>query len=164
MDFTDLNKACPKDSFPLPKIDQLVDSTAGHALLSFMDANSGYNLIPVYEPDQEHTSFITDRGLYYYIGMPFGLLNAGATYQRLVNKMFEKQIGKMMDVYVDHILRCLWLLGKRNSNVRGGIRLTPSLLCEQADGKRRNAVHRYGKAILCPCLGLPEVEAVFPGS
>lgn len=104
MDFTDFNKACPKDSFPLPRIDQLVDSTAGHALLSFMDAYSGYNQIPMYGPDQEHTFFITDRGLYCYIGMPFGLLNAGATYQRLVNMMFEKQIGKTMEVYVDDML------------------------------------------------------------
>ncbi|XP_074347670.1 uncharacterized protein LOC141686541 [Apium graveolens] len=104
MDFTDLNKACPKDSFPLPRINQLVDSTAGHALLSFMDAYSGYNQIPMYGPDQEHTSFITDRGLYYYIGMPFGLLNAGVTYQRLVNKMFKYQSGKNMEAYVDDML------------------------------------------------------------
>ncbi|XP_017250742.1 uncharacterized protein LOC108221371 [Daucus carota subsp. sativus] len=66
-----------------------------------MDAYSGYNHIPMYEPDQEHTSFITDRGLYCYIGMPFGLINAGATYQRLVNMMFKDQIGKTMEVYVD---------------------------------------------------------------
>nr|XP_017247956.1 PREDICTED: uncharacterized protein LOC108219166 [Daucus carota subsp. sativus] len=104
VDFTDLNKACPKDSFPLPRIDQLVDATAGHALLSFMDAYSGYNQIPMHEPDQEHTSFITDRGLYCYIGMPFGLINAGATYQRLVNMMFKDQIGKTMEVYVDDML------------------------------------------------------------
>ncbi|XP_063942768.1 uncharacterized protein LOC135150410 [Daucus carota subsp. sativus] len=104
VDFTDLNKACPKDSFPLPKIDQLVDATAGHALLSFTDAYSGYNQIPMHEPDQEHTSFITDRGLYCYIGMPFGLINAGATYQRLVNMMFKEQIGKTMEVYVDDML------------------------------------------------------------
>ncbi|KAK1388756.1 hypothetical protein POM88_016934 [Heracleum sosnowskyi] len=104
VDFTDLNKACPKDSFPLPRIDQLVDATAGHALLSFMDAYSGYNHIPIYGPDQEHTSFITNRGLYCYIGMPFGLINAGATYQRLVNMMFKKQIGKTMEVYVDDML------------------------------------------------------------
>ena len=104
VDFTDLKKACPKDSFPLPRIDQLVDATAGHALLSFMDAYSGYNQIPMYEPDQEDTSFITDRGLYCYIGMPFGLLNAGATYQRLVNMMFKEQIGKTMEVYVDDML------------------------------------------------------------
>ena len=104
VDFTDLNMACPKDSFPLPRIDQLVDATAGHALLSFMDAYSGYNQIPMYEPDQEHTSFITNRGLYCYIGMPFGLINVGATYQRLVNMMFKEQIGKTMEVYVDDML------------------------------------------------------------
>ncbi|XP_074352084.1 uncharacterized protein LOC141691245 [Apium graveolens] len=104
VDFTDLNKAYPKDSFPLPRIDQLVDVTAGHALLSFMDAYSGYNQIPIYEPDQEHTSFITDRGLYCYIGMPFGLINVGATYQRLVNKIFKRLIEKTMEVYVDDIL------------------------------------------------------------
>ncbi|XP_074351545.1 uncharacterized protein LOC141690665 [Apium graveolens] len=89
------------DSFPLPRIDQLVDATAGHALLSFMDAYSGYKQIPMYGPDQEHTSFITNRGLYCYIGMSFGLINTGATYQRLVNKMFKRQIGKTMEVYVD---------------------------------------------------------------
>ena len=87
VNFTDLNKSCPKDSFPLPQIDQLVDSTAGNALLNYMEAYSGYNQIPMYVPDQEHTSFITNRGLYCYIGMPFRLLNAGATYQRLVNMM-----------------------------------------------------------------------------
>ena len=63
VDFTDLNKACPKDSFPLPRIDQLVDSTFGHKLLSFMDAFSGYNLILMNEDDQEKTSFITSQGL-----------------------------------------------------------------------------------------------------
>ena len=62
VDFIDLNKACPKDSFPLPRIDQLVDATSRHVLLSFMDAYSGYNQIPMHVPDQEHTSFITDLG------------------------------------------------------------------------------------------------------
>jgi hypothetical protein len=60
VDFTDLNKACPNDSFPLPQIDLLVDSTAGHELLSFMDALSGYNQIYMEEADQEKTVFITD--------------------------------------------------------------------------------------------------------
>uniref|UniRef100_A0A803QSU0 Reverse transcriptase domain-containing protein n=1 Tax=Cannabis sativa TaxID=3483 RepID=A0A803QSU0_CANSA len=104
VDFTDLNKACPKDSFPLPSIDQLVDATAGHELLSFMDAYSGYNQIPMYEPDQEHTSFITDRCLYCYKVMPFGLINASATYQRLVNMMFADLLGDTMEVYVDDML------------------------------------------------------------
>ena len=91
MDFIDLNKACPKDSFPLPRIDQLVDSTAGHKLLKFMDAFSGYNQIKMDEEDQEKTAFITSQRLYCYKVMSFGLINAGATYQRLVNKMFNKQ-------------------------------------------------------------------------
>ena len=89
VDFTDLNKACPKDSFPLPRIDQLVDSTAGHKLLTFMDAFSGYNQIMMDEGDQEKTSFITSNRLFCYKVMPFGLKNAGATYQKLMNKMFH---------------------------------------------------------------------------
>ena len=85
VDFTDLNQACPKDSFPLPRIDQLIDLTAEHKLLTFMDAFSGYNQILMVEEDQEKTAFVTSQGLYYYRVMPFGLKNAGATYQRLVN-------------------------------------------------------------------------------
>jgi len=80
VNFTDLNKACPKNSYPLPRIDQLVDSTAGHQLLSFMDAFSGYNQIKMDETDQEKTSFITSQGLFCYKVMLFSLKNAGATY------------------------------------------------------------------------------------
>lgn len=94
VDFTDLNKACPKDSFPLPHIDRLVEATAGHKLLSFMDAFSGYNQIMMDPEDQEKTAFITERGTYCYEVMPFGLKNAGATYQRLVNNMFAGQLAK----------------------------------------------------------------------
>jgi hypothetical protein len=104
VDFTNLNKACPNDSFPLPWIDLLVDSTSGHELLSFMGAFSGYNQIYMDEADQEKTYFITDRGLYYYKMMPFGLKNTGATYQRLVNKMFQRQVGRNVEVYVDDML------------------------------------------------------------
>ena len=78
VDFIDLNKARPKDSYPLPWVDVLVDSTAQHQLLSFMDAFSGYNKIKMDEANQEKTSFVTNQGL----------KNAGATYQRLMNKMF----------------------------------------------------------------------------
>ena len=88
IDFTDINKACPKDSFPLPRIDLIVDATAGHELLSFMDALSGYNQISMDPDDQEKTSFVTAQGTYCYYVMSFGLKNAGATYQRLVNRMF----------------------------------------------------------------------------
>ena len=104
VDFTDLNKACPKDSFPLPRIDQLVDSTVGHKLLTFMDAFLGYNQIVMDEADQEKTSFITSRGLFCYKMMPFGLKNEGATYQRLMNRMFHNQIGKNVEVYIDDML------------------------------------------------------------
>ena len=78
--FTDLNKACRKDSYPLPRIDTLVDSTARHQLLSFMDAFSGYTEIKMEESDQEKTSFITSQRLFYYKVTPFRLKNAGATY------------------------------------------------------------------------------------
>ena len=88
IDFTDLNKSCPKDPFPLPHIDKLVDATAGHQLMSFMDAFSGYNQILMHGKDQEKTSFMTFKGIYCYKVMPFGLKNAGSTYQRLVNMMF----------------------------------------------------------------------------
>jgi hypothetical protein len=104
VDFTDLNKACPKDSFPLPRIDQLVDSTTGHKLLTFMDAFSGYNQIMMDENDQEKTSFITSRGLFCYKVMSFGLKNARATFQRLMNRMFHDQISGNVKVYVDDML------------------------------------------------------------
>ena len=77
--FTDLNKACPKNSYLLPHINQLVDLTAGYQLLSFMDAFSGYNQIKMDEVDQEKTPFITSQGLFCYKVMPFGLKNVGAT-------------------------------------------------------------------------------------
>ena len=92
IDFTDVNRACQKDSFPLPQIDLIIDATAGHELLSFMDAFLGYNQIRMDPSDQENTSFVTGQGTYYYQVMPFELKNVGATYQRLVKKMFQKQI------------------------------------------------------------------------
>ena len=104
IDFTDLNKACPKDCFPLPRIDQMVDATSGYEILSFMDAYLGYNQISMHVADQEHTSFQTDKGIYCYVVMPFGLKNAGATYQRLVNRMFRAQLGRNMEVYIDDML------------------------------------------------------------
>lgn len=88
VNYSYLNKACSKDSFPLLRIDQLVNRTASE-LLSFMDAYSGYNQILMYMPDQDNTSFIMYLGLYCYQVMPFSLKNVGATYQRLVNSMFK---------------------------------------------------------------------------
>ena len=104
VDFTNLNKACPKDSYPLPCIDQLVNSTASHKLLSFMDAFLGYNQIRMDKADQEKISFITSQGLFCYKVMSFGLKNVGITYQRLVNHMFRPQIGRNVEVHVDDML------------------------------------------------------------
>ncbi|KAK0578895.1 hypothetical protein LWI29_017921 [Acer saccharum] len=104
VDYTDLNRACPKDNFPLSKIDQLIDSTAGNKLLSCMDAFSGYKQIMMHPADQDKTSFITGHGLYCYKVMPFGLKNARATYQRLVNKLFRQLIGRSMEVCIDDMI------------------------------------------------------------
>ena len=82
----------------------MVDSMVRHELLSFMDAFSGYNQIKINEEDQKKTSFVTSQGLFCYKVMPFGLKNAGATYQRLMNKMFTHQIGRNVQVYVDDML------------------------------------------------------------
>jgi hypothetical protein len=92
IDLTNLNKACPKANLPLPRIDMFVDSTVGHELLSFMDAFPSYNHIHMHSADQEKTTFITNQGLYCYRVMPFRLKNAGAMFQRLMNKMFWEQL------------------------------------------------------------------------
>ena len=86
VDFTCLNKHCPKDHFPLPRIDQIIDSTAGCERLSFLDAYSGYNQIRLKKDDEVKTAFITPYGVFCYRTMPFGLKNAGATYQRMMQK------------------------------------------------------------------------------
>jgi hypothetical protein len=90
IDYTSLNKACPKDSFALSHIDQVIDSTAGCDLLSFLDAYSGYHQIPLYQPDQIKTSFITPYRAYCYVTMPFGLKNARATYQRTMQRCLQE--------------------------------------------------------------------------
>ena len=94
----------PERQYPFLQIGTMVDSTARHELLSFMDAFSGYNQIKMKEDDQERTSFATSQGLFCYKVMPFGLKNAEATYQRLMNRMFTHQIGRNIQVYVDDML------------------------------------------------------------
>ena len=89
MDFTDLNKTCPKDPFPIPQIDQLVDAIVGYPRMSFLDAFQGYHQIPLALNDQENTTFVTLTGNYHYKVMPFGLKNAGSTYQRMMTRIFE---------------------------------------------------------------------------
>lgn len=104
IDFTDLNKYCPKSCYPLPTIDIIVEAITGYAVLMFLDAYKGYHQILMDEEDAEKTAFITDIGVFCYKKMPFGLENAGATYQRLVNKVFEDLIGRNMEVYVDDMV------------------------------------------------------------
>src|SRR3954467_9603162 len=99
-----VNKNCPKDHFPLPRIDQIIDSTAWCDLLSFLDAYSGYNQIRMKEEDEEHTSFITPYGVFCYRTMPFGLKNAGATYQQMMQACLKEQIRRNVQVYVDDII------------------------------------------------------------
>ena len=104
VDFMDLNKACLKNPFPLPRIDQLVDATAGHPRMSFLDVFQGYHQIPLVQNDQEKTYFVTPIENYYYKVMPFGLKNAGSTYQRMMTRMFEPQLGKNIEVYIDDMV------------------------------------------------------------
>jgi ribonuclease HI len=104
VDYTSLNKACPKVPYPLPRIDQIVDSTAGCKTLSFLDAYSGFHQIKMKESDQLATSFITPFGMYCYTTMPFGLRNAGTTYQRCMNHVFEEHIGRTVEAYIDDIV------------------------------------------------------------
>jgi len=104
VDFTDLNKASPKDSYPLPNIDALVDSAAGCKLLSFLDAFSGYNQIKMHPMDEEKTAFMTERSCYCYRLMPFGLKTAGAMYQRLMDKLFAPMLGRNVQAYVDDMV------------------------------------------------------------
>ena len=104
VDFCDLNKASPKDDFPLPRIDMLVDSTARHSILSFMDEFSRYNQIMMALEDMEKTSFITEWGTYCYRIMPFGLKNAGATYQRAATTLFHDMMHRDVKVYVDDMI------------------------------------------------------------
>ena len=104
VDYRDLNKASPQDDFPLPHIDILVDNTAGHALLSFMDGFSGYNQIRMAPEDMEKTTFITEWGTFCYRVMPFGLKNAGATYRRMATTLLHDMMHRKVEVYVDDMI------------------------------------------------------------
>ena len=95
---------CPKDPFPLSKIDQLADVTAGHNRMSFLDAFQGYHQIALSTEDCEKIAFITPFGVYYYKVIPYGLKNADATYHRMVTKMFKDQIGKTMEIYINDMV------------------------------------------------------------
>lgn len=104
VNFTNLNKACPKDPYPLPHIDRLIDNSSGFRLLSFMDTYSGYNQILMSPTDAPKTAFMTGRSNYYYEVMPFSLKNSGVTYQHLMDTVFSSQIGRNLKVYVEDMV------------------------------------------------------------
>ena len=103
VDFTDLNLACPKDPFPKPKIDQLVDATYEHSRMSFLDAFQGYHQIALATKDQEKTMISLDTN-YHYSVMPFSLKNFGAMYQRMMTRMFRDKIRRTVEVYIDDMV------------------------------------------------------------
>jgi hypothetical protein len=104
IDYTDLNRHCPKDPFPLPRINQVVDSTAGSVLLYLLDCYSGHHQIALKVSDQVKTAFIMPHDIYCYTTMTFGLKNAGVTYQKAFQKCLESQIGKNIEAYVDDVV------------------------------------------------------------
>jgi hypothetical protein len=104
VDYTNLNKHCPKDPFGLPRIDQVINSTAGCDLLCFLDYYSGYHQMAIKEEDQEKTAFITLFGAYCYTTMSFGLKNVGATYQQAIQACFKRQLNKNVEAYVDDVV------------------------------------------------------------
>jgi Reverse transcriptase (RNA-dependent DNA polymerase) len=104
VDFRDLNKACPKDDFSLPVTEIIIDHTSSYEVFSFMDGYAGYNQIKMTPEDEKHTAFRTPNGIYCYKVMPFGLKNAGATYQRAISKIFDDLIHKIVECYMDDVV------------------------------------------------------------
>jgi hypothetical protein len=104
INFKDLNKACPKDEFPLPRIDSLVDAAASSELMSLLDCYSGYHQIWMKKEDEPKTSFITLSGTYCYLWMPEGLKNVGGSFNRMIAKVLHSQIGRNVLTYVDDII------------------------------------------------------------
>jgi hypothetical protein len=132
VDYTSLNKACPKVPFPLPRIDQTVESTKGCELLCFLDAYSGYHQIKMKESDQLATSFITPFGMYYYVTMSFGLRNVGATYQRRMQHVFGDHIGRTVEAYVYDIV----VKTRKADDLVGDLRI--AFGCLRANGVKLN--------------------------
>jgi hypothetical protein len=133
VDYTGLNRACPKVPFPLPRIDQIVDSTAGCELLCFLDAYSGYHQIKMKESDQLATSFITPFNMLCYVTMPFGLRNAGSTYQRCMQHIFGDHIGRTVEAYVDDIV----VKTKKEDDFVNDLRVTFDCLLKDRLGDQR---------------------------
>lgn len=104
IDYKDLKKACPKNTFSLPNINQMIYATTGHKLMSFLDVYSRYNQIRIHLEDQEKTSFTINFSTYYYTSLPFGSMNVRVTYQILVTQISKCQTGKTLEIYIDDML------------------------------------------------------------
>jgi hypothetical protein len=106
VDFRDLNRATPKDKYPMPVAKTLINAAAGHKILSFMDGNAGYNQIVIAPEDIHMTTFRVPWavGLFKYVVMTFGLKTAGATSQRAMNYIFHDLIGKLVEIYIDDVV------------------------------------------------------------
>jgi len=106
IDFCNLNKATPKDEYPMPIADMLINNASGHRIISFLDGNAGYNQIFMAEEDMSETAFRCPRfiGLFERVVMTFGLKNAGATYQRAMNLIFHDLLGVILEIYIDDIV------------------------------------------------------------
>jgi hypothetical protein len=104
IDFTDLNEATPKDNYPLPRMDQVIDSTASVAIMSLLDCFSGYHQCWMAKEDEEKTCFITPFGTFCFVRMPEGLKNIGPTFTRMAEEVFKLQIGKNIQAYVDDLI------------------------------------------------------------
>ena len=104
VDYRDLNRASPKDKFPLLHIDTLIDNTTTNMFFSFMDGFLGYNQIKIVEEDKAKTAFTTYWGTYAYDVMLFGLKNAGATYQQAMVNLFHDMMHKEIEVYIDDMI------------------------------------------------------------
>jgi hypothetical protein len=106
IDFCNLNRATPKDEYLMPIADTLINNASGNRIISFLDGNAGYNHIFMAEEDASKTAFICPGfiGLFEWVVMTFGLKNAGATYQRVMNLIFHELLGNMVEVYIDDII------------------------------------------------------------
>jgi hypothetical protein len=136
IDYTSLNKTYPKDEYPLPRICQIIHSTASCELLSFLDAYSGYHQISIAIDDEEKTSFITPSGIFCYTKMPFSLKNREAIYQKCIQIIFEPQIGRNIESYTDDVV----VKSKKHGNLLNNLKETFDNLQVQDDINPKNCM------------------------
>lgn len=151
IDFRDLNRACPKDDFPVPITEIMVDVTTGHEALSFMDGSSGYNQIRMAVKDKIHTAFRRPKGIYNYKRMPFGLKNAGATYQRAMMKIFDEMLHNLVECYVDDLV----VQSKKREDHLADLRKVFERLRQLSDEPNEVCIRRLQRLIprvSCPIL------------